>query len=866
MTGRDDLNRRLDEEIRFHIEQQVEKSLREGMNESEARRAAQLKFGNAESAREYTRDEYRWASLHDLARDLRIAFRMWNRERGAALVAILTLAIGIGANTAMFSLLHAVVLNPLPNPDVNRLVSIWDASERNPHNEVAYANFADWRAQQHSFENLGLYRWWTSNLTGDAAQPERVQGFQLTPDAIKALGLKPHIGRWFTTEEGEPGKDAVALLGYGLWQRRFGGDPRVLGQTVRVNDVVRQVIGVLPPEMNFPPAAEIVAPLRLTPEIRASRRSPSYYAIGRLKPGVTLEDANADIATIAARLEHAYPETNKGLSARVYPLSSDVATSYSSGVWLLMGSVGFVLLIACANLANLLLARAPARLREMAVRVSLGASRARIIRQLVAESLALSTIGGGLGALLAAFSVRALRNAAPADVLVSVPGLANLSVDRSVLLFTFALSVITGLIFGLLPALRTSLVDTNTALRDASRPLGAAGGHRLRTALVAAEVALALILLSGSGSTLRAFSRLASMETGFDADNAVTMGITLPYAKYDSESSRLRFYETLLASARALPGVASVGLTSQIPLSPENSSSGLVFEGGDIPDQEPEADFRVVSAGYFETMGARMGQGRPFENTDTIKSPRVMIVNEAFARHFYPNGDALGKRLRFSGPPDQNPWQEIVGVVRNLRHEFSRAPRPETYIPFTQSDEGTLFVVATGRDGASGLVPSLRAAVAAIDSNQPVWGVRTMGEVKHRSMAGFRAMVAFIGAFGTIALFLSAVGIFGVVSFLVSSRTQEIGLRMALGARAADVVRLILAQSATALVAGLLIGALGAVAMGRLLASTFPEMASSDPATLAITAALLGAVATFATWLPARRAAAVNPTTALRAD
>lgn len=864
MSGRDDLDGRLSEEIQFHLEQQVQKNLRAGMTLSEARRDAHLKFGGIESARESTRDEFRFAWLYDFARDTRIALRMWKRSRGAALVAILTLAIGIGANTAMFSLLSALVLRPLPYPEVDRLVSIWDSSEKNPRNEVSFANYLDWKAQQKSFETMGLYRWWTANIT-DGGRPERVQGFQFTGDVLAALGMKPELGRFFTAEESDPGQERVALLSHGLWVRRYGSDPAVLGATITINSVPRIIIGVLPKEMNFPPGAEVIAPLSVTPDIASNRQYHSYYVVGRLKGGVTVEAANAEIEAIAARLARAYPDTNEGLSARVFPLSEDVSRSYSNGLWLLMASVGFVLLIACANIANLLLARAPSRAREIAVRTSMGAGRGRIVRQMVAESLALALLGGILGTTIALMSVAALRGAVPADLMATVPGLSTLAVDSRVLVFALGVSLATGLFFGLIPAWRTSHVNIAASLGSATRTLGVSSGQRMRNALVAAEVALALTLLGGAGFTMKAFARLASMDTGFDAANVLTMGVTLPYARYGARA-QAGFFSSLLNGARGVPGVIEAGLISHVPLAPGNGTHSVVFEGRPDTARPPEVDYRVASSGYFAAISARMLEGRSFVDSDTEQSSPVLIVNDTFARRFFAGESAVGRRVRFSGPLETNPWREIVGVVADVRRDLNEAPHPETYLPFTQGPIGTMFLVAKTRGDALGMAPSLRAAVLAIDPNQPVWAIRTLDEVKGRAIAGFRAMVAFVSAFGSIALLLSAIGIFGVVSFLVSMRTPEIGLRMALGASSTNIVGMILRQACPPLALGLAMGAAGALALGRVLSNAFPEVASADPSAFFATTLLLAAVSALATWLPARRAAAIAPTEALRTE
>ncbi|MBX7186939.1 MAG: ABC transporter permease, partial [Vicinamibacteria bacterium] len=719
--------------------------------------------------------------------------------------------------------------------------------------------------RQTSFESLGLYRWWTVNVTG-GPDPERVQGYQLTAEALQALAMKPQIGRWFTAEENQPGRNYVALLGDGLWRRRFGADPNVLGSTVMFNGVARQVIGVMPKELNYPPGAEVLAPLSLTPELTANRQAHTYYVVGRLKPGVSVETANREIATITADLAREYPNTNQGLGAKVLPLAEDVSHSYRNGVWLLMASVGFVLLIACANLANVLLARSPARVREIAVRTAMGAGSGRIARQILAESLVLALAGGALGAGLAGLTVRAIRNAAPADLLTSVPGFVALGVDVPALLFTLALSIGAGLIFGLVPALGASRVDLGTSLREAARPLGAARGHLLRHSLVAAEVALALTLLSGAGFTMKAFSQLASMETGFDSSRVLTMGITLPYSRYPDSAAEERFFSSLLERAANTPGVVRAGLTSHVPLAPGNASDTLIFEGRLDTEPRPEADYRAISAGYFEALGMRMARGRAFATTDTAQGPQVMIVNEAFVRRFLPDGEAVGRRVRFSGPPEKNPWREIVGVVADFRHDLNRATRPETYIPFTQDTNDTLFLVTKTRGDALAIARSLRAAVLAIDPAQPVWAVRTLDDIKDRAMAGFRAMAAFISVFGAIALLLSALGIFGVVSFVVSTRTQEIGLRMALGSSASGVVGLMMAHALRPLVAGFILGGLGSFAVGRILEGAFPEMTAADPSAALATTAILAVVAGLATWLPARHAASIAPTEALRAE
>lgn len=798
--------------------------------------------------------------------DIRYALRNLLRRPGFTLIAVVTLAVGIGANTAIFSAIHALLLKPLPFPELDRVVAIWDKmpSRGVMHNEVTVANYLDWQSQTQSFDQLALYRWWNANLTG-IDPPERIQGFLVTANYLDALGMKPTMGRNFLAEENQPGKDAVAIITHSLWQRRFGGDPNILNKTITINSVVRTVVGVLPEHFNFPKGGEIYAPLAMTPELMKNRGSHGYYVVGRLKSGASIEGSQAEIDNIMARLEQQFPESNKGWGSTVFPIVADTVRLYDTALWVMMAAVGFVLLIACANVANLMLARASGRQREIALRTALGASRWRIVRQLLTESVIVALIGGALGMLIGFWGIDALRAANPGDAARFAPGWYQLGINFPVLMFTLGLSVFSGIVFGLAPALQVSKPNLNDSLKEGSRQT-TGSSHRLRSSLVVAEVALSLMLLVGAGLLGRSFLSLLKTDPGFNPDNVITMTLVLPIAKYKEEPQRAAFYQDLVQRVKANPGVESAALVSHLPLGGANASDSYLVEGvpEPAPGQEYDGRYRVATPDYFRTMGISLIRGRSFTDQDKAGTTPVVVVNETLARKHWPGEEAIGKRIRFYGPLERAPWMEIVGVIRDVKHELNIPIEPEYYLPLAQDAWSGMVLVARTSVEPSSLASALRQQVWAIDKDQPVFDVKTMQEVRSSSVAMYSFSSVMLGIFAVVALLLASVGIYGVMAFAVTQRTQEIGIRMALGARTADVLKLVVKHGMKLALFGLLIGLAGSWAITRFLEKLLVGVQPTDLLTFSVVSVFLLFAAFVACYLPARRATKVDPLVALR--
>ncbi|HEU4873447.1 MAG TPA: ABC transporter permease [Pyrinomonadaceae bacterium] len=804
--------------------------------------------------------------MESLLGDIRYALRNLLRRPGFTLIAVVTLAVGIGANTAIFSAIHSLLLNPLPFPELDRVVAIWDKlpSKGVMHNEVTVANYLDWQSQTQSFEHLALYRWWNANLTG-IDPPERIQGFMVTANYLDALGMKPIMGRNFFAEENQPGKDAVAIITHSLWQRRFGGDPNILNKTITINSVVRTIVGVMPEHFNFPKGGEVYAPLAMTPELMKSRGYHSYYVVGRLKPGASVEGSQAEIDNIMARLEQQFPETNKGWGSTVFPIVADSVRLYDTALWVMMAAVGFVLLIACANVANLMLARASGRQREIALRTALGASRWRIVRQLLTESVIVALIGGALGMLIGFWGIDALRAANPGDAAKFAPGWYQLGINFPVLMFTVGLSLFSGIVFGLAPALQVSKPNLNDSLKEGSRQTSGSS-HRLRSSLVVLEVALSLMLLVGAGLLGRSFLSLLKTDPGFNPDNVITMSLVLPVAKYKDEPRVAAFYQDLLQRVKANPGVESAAFVNFLPLGGANASDSYLVEGvpEPVPGQEYDGRYRVATPDYFRTMGISLVRGRGFTDQDKAGATRVVVVNETLARKHWPGEDAIGKRIRFYGPLEQAPWLEIVGVVRDVKHELNIPIEPEYYLPHAQDSWVSMVLVARTSVDPTSLAPALRQHVWAIDKDQPVFGVKTMQEVRSSSVAIYSFSSVMLGIFAVVALLLASVGIYGVMAFAVTQRTQEIGIRMALGARTADVLKLVVKHGMKLALVGMLIGLGGSWAITRFLEKMLVGVEPTDLLTFSVVSVFLLLAAFVACYLPARRATKVDPLVALR--
>jgi predicted permease len=799
-------------------------------------------------------------------KDIRYGVRSLMKRPAHAFIAIITLAIGIGANSAIFSVVNALLIKPLPFPELERIVAIWETqpSRGVVRNEASMANYLDWRAQNQTFEQMGLYRWWSASLTGQDT-PERIQGFLVTGNFLDVLGVKPALGRGFAADEDQPGKDSVALLTHGLWQRRLGGDPGIVNKTITLNGVTRTVIGVMPQGFNYPAGVEVLAPLAITPELARSRQMHAYYVVGRLKPDVSVARAQTDLAAIASRLEKEYAESNTGWGIVVYPIVEDAVRLYKAAVLVLMAAVGFVLLIVCANVANLMLARATGRQKEMALRAALGASRWRLVRQLLTESVMLALVGGALGVLIAYWGVDLLRTLNPGKAAQFAPGWDRLGVNPAVLGFNLGLSLLTGLLFGLAPAWQISKTDLNGALKEGGRQTSS-GSHRLRGLLVISEVALSLMLLVSAGLLLRTFLVLLKTEAGFNSKNVMTMRLTLPVAKYKEEAQRAAFYQELVRRVQALPEVESAAAVNYLPLGGSNTSDSFLVEG--IPDPPPGQEFlgryRNCTPDYFRTMGIPVLKGRAFTDQDKPGSPPVIIVNETMAQKYWPGADPIGKRVRFNAPLSEAPWMQVVGVVQDVKHDLQTPVTTDYYLPHAQDVWSSMVLVARTKGDPQSVASNMRQQVWALDKDQPVYDVRTMEEVRAFSVSLYSFSAGSLGIFAVIALLLAAIGIYGVMSYAVTQRTQEIGIRMALGARAADVLKLIVRNGMSLALLGVVAGLAGAFALTRLLQSLLFGVSPTDVATFAIVTFGLLLVALLACYIPARRATKVNPLVALR--
>ena len=798
-------------------------------------------------------------------RDIRHALRMLFRAPGFSLIAILTFAVGIGANAAIFSVVDGVLLRALPYPDADRITLVWVDNRREHIKEdiTSYPNYRDWRDQNKVYEYLAGYTDTALAMTG-AGEPERLFGAQATASFFDVMGLRPEIGRLFTVENETEGRDAVVVLSHGLWQRRFGGAPDVIGKTMTMNAVSYEIIGVMPPQMRWPERAEFWIPLAPSQEIREARGSFWLPVIGRLKPGVSVAAAQAEMAGISTRLERAYP-ANQGYGANVVSLRDTMVGGVDRALKVLMSAVGFVLLIACANLANLMLGRTAARRRELAIRIALGAGRARLIRQIVTEALVLALIGGGAGLAVAAWATESFV-ALGGDTL---PASANIELDVRVVLFTLVVATLAAMLSGLLPALHASRAVVGDGLREGGRQGGPVGSHRTRNALVGAEVALALVLLTGAGLLLRTLWGMQTVERGFRTERLGVATVSLPGSAYRTPEAVRAFYARFIERVRATPGVESAALTSGILIPLVTNSATFAFEGKPLPprDQRPEYVIERVSPGFFETLGAQMATGRTFTDGDHDRAAPVAIVNETLARAVWPGEDPIGKGLKSGDGNDDRPWVRVVGVVKDLRRgDVKRPIRGEIYYCTLQRTPATQTVVFRAAGDPTALMPSIRRELQNIDPQLPLFRVTTLEAQLGDTLNQPRFQATLLGGFAAIALLLAAIGIYGVTSHAVGQRTQEVGIRMAMGAARSDVRWLILRQHLTPALFGVAAGLAGAGVLSRFLTSLLYGVRAVDPFTYALVALALLAVAVAACWVPARRAMRVDPLVALRAD
>jgi putative ABC transport system permease protein len=864
----------LAEELEAHIALLAEENIHRGLPPDEARRLARLQFGSVESAKEGYRAQRGLPAIDAIAQDLRYALRGIRKSPGFATVAIFLLAVGIGANATLFSIINAVVLRPLPYPESHRLVWVGETradlpfSSANP-GTVSYQNFVDWRTQQTVFDSIGAYQP-TGGSPGAfliGTEPVRMEIQRMSADAFAALKVTPVLGRVFNNDEDRRGGPQAVVLSYGTWQGHFGGRP-VVGQPVSMNGVMHNIVGVMPPGFSFPykgveawlPLASMPVPRRV---VHGGHAGEPLGAVARLKSGVTLEQARAEMATIAAQLEQAYPDANKDWKSRVEPLINVVVGEADRPLWILFGAVTLVLLIACSNVANILLARASVRQHEMGVRAALGASRGRIIRQLVSESLLLSFIGTALALLLASAGLSAFV-ALAGD---AIPRSTEIRLDGSVLGFAVALACLTGIVFGLAPAWMTRGQALHEYLKAAGGRSGSGERARVRQGLIVAEVALTILLLIGAGLLLRSFQRLQSVSQGFNSEHLLSVDVSLPGVKYRTPELQSRFFESLIEKLRAIPGVEDVGITSRVPLKHKRGDVVSYYvEGQPKPPGSPPDSMESITAspGYFTAMGIRFLRGRGFTDQDSNHRDNVVIVDDEFATRHWPHEDPIGRRIQVGGV--SGPYLTVVGVVARVKLSSlsEQGGFVQAYVPALQRPDIRASVVLKSRLTPAALAGSIREQVRSLDPAQPIHNLRTITEIRDNSLASERLNLTVLGVFAIVALTLSVVGLYGVLAYSVARRQREIGVRTALGAQPRDVLRLVLGQGLRLTALGILLGIVAAFWSTRWLSSLLFEVTPVDPSTFSAVSILLLVVAFIACWIPARRATRIDPLRALR--
>jgi len=805
--------------------------------------------------------------METLLQDLRFSLRMLVKNPGFTAVAAITLALGIGANTAIFSVVNAVLLRPLPYRDPSRLVLMNESSKQLPDMSVSYPNYLDWRDRSRSFERIAAVQPAQYTLSG-VERPERLGGWNVTADFFPTLGIAPLVGRDLTAQDDRPGAPPVALLTYGLWQRRFGGDRSVVGRALTLSGRSVAVIGVLPRQFRFYYGdADLFLPLGLDSDRLKDRdEHPGIYVVARLRPGATAQTAFADMDAIARGLEKEHPESNSGNRVAVKLLQDDVVSILRPVLVVLAGAVGFVLLIACANVANLLLARASTREKEIAIRRALGASRRRVLRQVLTESALLSLAGGGLGLLLAAWLSDVLLSLIPAGL----PRMDEVRLDATVLGFTLVLSLLTGLVFGIAPAWQASRSDVLEPLKETARGSSSGRGQqRFRSVLVVSEVALALVLLAGAGLMARSFERLQEVRPGFRPGNVLSAQLVLPELKYKTKAEINSFADRLVARVEALPGVEAAGTVNPLPLTQEGWQTDYQIEGRPVParGEAPNSDYHVVSGAYFKAMGIPLVRGRLFDDSDREDTTPVVLVNETLARRWWPAGDAVGKRMRTGSVDQPGPWMTVAGVVGDVRqYGLDQEQKTQFYRTERQVALHPMSLVLRAQGDPEALASALRGAVQSIDPDQPIYNVRSMDSLLATTLAPRRLSLLLLATFAVTALLLAGVGIYGVLAYSVTQRTHEIGIRMALGARRADVLVMVLRQGLRLVLAGAALGVAAAFGLTRLMSSLLFGVSPTDPATLGAVCLVLVGVALLACLVPARRASGVDPMIALRCE
>jgi putative ABC transport system permease protein len=864
---RSQFDRDLEEEMRLHREMREEEQIEAGVAPEEARYAARRRFGNDLVLREESREMWGWNWLEYFVQDIRFGLRMLARNPGFTAVAVITLALGIGANTAIFSVVNAVLLKPLPYADPDRLAVIWVTEPSAPGGLFPNTgpDFRDWQAMNHSFEGMSAITGDRATLTG-SGEPLQLRGLSVSPNTFQLLGAQPQLGRSFSPDEGPSGHNHVVILSYGLWQSALGGQKNIVGSKVTLDGEAYDVVGVMPRDLRFPTVwgrnPQFWTPITMdAPKWKTDRGSHWFWVLARMKKGVTLNQAAAEMVTISAQLAQQYPQTNTGVSARVKSLHEQLTGDVSEVLWVLFAAVGFLLLIACANVANLLLTKSVGRQREIAIRLAVGAGARRLVRQLLTESLLLFLLGGVAGLAVGMAALRLLLRAAPNGY---IPEVISVHLDSRVFGFTFLVAFVTGTLAGLIPALHATRVSFSETLKESGSAVAASHGLA-RGLLTAGEIAIALVMLVGAGLATRSLIRLLGVQLGFDPRQVVAGWISLPDSRYPKEPQQRAFYRSLLDRVQALPGVVSAGAASELPLDGGNNGP-IVIEGQPAPKDiwsSPLVESCTVTPNYFRTMRIPLLSGRDVAETDTPDTPPVAVINETMAHRFWPHQDAVGRRFKHNDPDAK--WVTIIGVVGDVR-EFGLAEPaiPEAYYPESQRVYSDLVLVARAANDPQGQVPAIRNALHGLDKDLPWYGVQNLQDMVLDSSREKRFVALLLALFAALALALASVGIYGVVSYSVSQRTREIGIRMAFGAEVRDVLGMVLREGLRLVIAGVAVGLLGAWALSRYLTSILYDVRATDPLTYILVALLMTAVALVACLVPARRATKVDPMVALR--
>ena len=856
----------MDEELRFHVQMRIRENIQRGMSRDEARLDAVKRFGNLARIKEACRDIKGGGIMETALQDLRFAARMLLKRPGFAAVAVLTLALGIGANTAIFSVVNAVLLRPLPYQEPGRLVEIWETNPIKGWTDApaAPANFYDWQEQNDVFEGMAAYRPSPGNFTlMGTGEPERLRGMEATGTLFTVLGVEARLGRTFLPEETWEGKNQVVVLSHRLWARRFNQDSDIIGQTILLDGQSYTVIGVMPDGFYFPTKeVELWVPYGWNPNQIPNYRRPHFVrVIARLKPGVSPEQARTEMDTIASRLEQQYPGTNTKMGVGLGLLHDWTVADTRLPLLILLAAVGFILMIACANIANLLLSLSATRMKEIAIRTALGAGRLRLVRQMLTESLLLSVVGSVLGLLLAVWGKDMLLAFSPGNI----PRFDEISIDGRVLSFTLGIVILTTVFFGLVPALAGSKVDLTSSLKEGGQKGGGgAQRNRSRSLFVVLEVAFALVLLIGAGLMIKSFIRLQQVDPGFDPNNILALRISLPESKYKEDQQVIAFYQQALERINNLSGVKA-GTTSVPPLKGFSWTSDFTIEGRPPEEYGKEVRHKEISPDYFRALGIPLLSGRLFTDSDNKDRPVVVIINETLARRFFAGEDPIGKRLRFGKPDEDTPWYTIVGVVGDEKQDgLGIDVRPEIYQSYLQAARSGMTLVVRTEGDPKGLIGAVRNEIWALDKEIPVYDIKTMKEMLYESMARERFTVLLLTIFAGVALILSAAGIYSVMSYSVAQRTHEIGIRMALGAQTKEVLKLVLRQAMGPAIIGVAVGLAGAFVLTRLISSLLYKVSVTDPVTFGLISLLLIGVALLACLIPARRAMRVDPIIALR--